>query len=175
MIDQTDATALADRTSAHRAARQEAVDTICATISLVEDGQPRHLSVRSQAGARSSMSPAAGTVAARGCPQAQHIIFEPDGAMLHPAAQSCWSPPQAGLDAYYKRMKRPRADEFDFAGVAWLGRTTPAQRPRSPRAALPQRAARRLLRRRRHQYLGLGQNAHQRTSSLAPAHVGAGR
>lgn len=87
---------------------------------------------------------------------AQHLIFEPAGAMLRlPPALLVTD--QAGVDAYYARIKAPRADDFDFRGVAWLAHkvdistAVSARAFRDVRGAAPSAA--------KHEFLGLGQNA----------------
>jgi CHAT domain-containing protein len=88
--------------------------------------------------------------------QASHLIFEPDGAMLKLPVNLLIAD-QAGVDAYLVRPKAGDADEFDFRGIAWLGRTMAvstsisARSFRDARAAPASGAAR--------QYLGFGKNA----------------
>lgn len=50
-----------------------------------------------------------------------NLIWEPDGALLQLPA-NLLPMEQAGVDAYLDRLKKPNADDFDFRGVAWLGR-----------------------------------------------------
>jgi CHAT domain-containing protein len=50
-----------------------------------------------------------------------NFIYEPDGALLQLPA-NLLPVQQAGVDAYVDRLKKPNADDFDFRGVAWLGR-----------------------------------------------------
>jgi len=85
-----------------------------------------------------------------------HLIFEPAGGMLRlPPALLVTE--QAGVDAYYARLKKPKADDFDFRGVAWLARKTDISTAVSARAfrdvrnTAPSAAT--------HEFLGLGQNA----------------
>ena len=85
----------------------------------------------------------------------RRLVFEPDGAMLR-------LPPnllvmnQASVDAYNARISQPGSDEFDFTGVAWLGRDRDVSTAVSPRAfrdirlAAPSQASA--------QYIGFGQN-----------------
>lgn len=88
--------------------------------------------------------------------QASHLVFEPDGAMLKLPVNLLIAE-QAGVDAYLARPKTSDADEFDFRGIAWLGRmmavstSISARSFRDARAAPASRAAR--------QYLGFGKNA----------------
>jgi CHAT domain-containing protein len=88
--------------------------------------------------------------------QASHLIFEPDGAMLKLPVNLLIAD-QAGIDAYLARPKASDTDEFDFRGIAWLGRrmavstSISARSFRDARAAPASRAAR--------QYLGFGKNA----------------
>ena len=86
---------------------------------------------------------------------ARHIIFEPDGAMLQ-LPLNLLITDQAGVDAYKARIAQPGADEFDFTGIAWLGRersVSTAVSLRSFRDArtVPASKATR-------QYVGLGEN-----------------
>lgn len=96
----------------------------------------------------------------------RHLIFEPDGPMLQ-------LPPnllvidQAGVDAYQKRIARPKSDEFDFRGVAWLGRDRDVSIAVSPRAFADVRAI--APSRGGMGYLGLGQNARPSLSPTAVA------
>ncbi|MGN3975007.1 CHAT domain-containing protein [Tsuneonella sp. SYSU-LHT278] len=85
-----------------------------------------------------------------------HLIFEPDGPMLQ-LPPNVLVTADKGVTAYKERMKNPRADEFDFTGVDWLGRGRKVSIAVSPRGFLdiralePSRAPR--------NYLGLGSNA----------------
>ena len=94
----------------------------------------------------------------------KHLVFEPDGAMLKLPINLLVTD-QAGVDAYTKRVARSSAEEFDFTGVAWLGRTVSvstavsARAFRDVRAVAPSRA--------KNQYLGLGQNTPATFSPLA--------
>ncbi|ARS26267.1 CHAT domain-containing protein [Sphingomonas sp. KC8] len=104
-----------------------------------------------------------------------HLIFEPAGGMLRlPPALLVTD--QAGVDAYYARLKKPKADDFDFRGVAWLARkadistAVSARAFRDVRGAAPSAA--------KHEFLGLGQNAPvspfvQLTSSRGVSSTGA--
>lgn len=86
---------------------------------------------------------------------AQHLIFEPDGAMLQLPVNLLVAD-AAGVDAYLKRVEDPQADTFDFRGIEWLGRrhavstAVTARNFRDARQTPASRAAR--------QYLGFGQN-----------------
>nr|WP_242653394.1 CHAT domain-containing protein [Sphingomonas jatrophae] len=106
---------------------------------------------------------------------AKHIVFEPDGAMLR-LPLSLLIGEQAGVDAYAARQKAKGADEFDFRGVAWLGRRADISTAVSARGfrdvrRLPPSAARR-------DYIGFGQNApvsaFARVNGLAPANAAPG-
>jgi len=87
--------------------------------------------------------------------QANHLIFEPDGAMLQ-LPPNLLITEQAGVDAYRARTSRPNADLFDMRGVAWLGAKHDISTSLSARAFRDVRAATRSAA--RNQYLGLGQN-----------------
>lgn len=87
---------------------------------------------------------------------AQHLIFEPDGAMLQLPVNLLIAE-QAGVDAYEARIAQPSGDEFDFRGIAWLGRdhavstALSARAFRDARAAAPSSAPQ--------SYIGFGDNA----------------
>jgi CHAT domain-containing protein len=95
----------------------------------------------------------------------QHLIFEPDGAMLQ-LPPNLLIADQAGVDAYLARTADPRADEFDFRGIDWLGRdhavstSVSARAFRDTRRTPPSTA--------RGQYIGFGDNA-PATSAIVPA------
>lgn len=86
----------------------------------------------------------------------QHLIFEPDGAMLQLPVNLLIAE-QAGVDAYEQRVAQPKGDEFDFRGIAWLGRdhavstALSARAFRDARAAAPSSAPQ--------SYIGFGDNA----------------
>ena len=87
-------------------------------------------------------------------PKLRHLVFEPDGALLQLPANLLIAD-QAGVDAYHKRVAAG-GDEFDFRGLAWLGRNEAISTALSPasfrdaRRAPPSKAGK--------AYLGLGQN-----------------
>jgi len=95
-----------------------------------------------------------------------HLIYEPDGPLLQLPANLLVMD-QASVDAYQARQKQPKADEYDFRGVAWLGRDRDITTAVSPRSFLDIRAV--PPSRAHHVYLGLGSNAPPRmtTSFLA--------
>jgi CHAT domain-containing protein/tetratricopeptide (TPR) repeat protein len=143
--------ATAYRTAISSSTLDKAVSKLRDSISVVEDGQqltyPFELA-RARALYRALFDPVAGQLAS-----AQHIIFEPAGAMLKLPLNLLVTDDQsvAAYDA------RKGTDEFDFRGVAWLGRDRDISTAVSARAfrdvrAVP--ASRAPL-----EYLGLGQNA----------------
>lgn len=89
-------------------------------------------------------------------PQATHIVFEPDGALLKLPINLLVTD-DASVAAYKGRLAGPNADEYDFRGIAWLGRSAQistsvaASAFRDVRAARPSNGTR--------AYLGLGENA----------------
>jgi CHAT domain-containing protein len=99
-------------------------------------------------------------------PKARHIVFEPDGALLKLPINLLVTD-DASVDAYKARMAGKDADEYDFRGTAWLGRTTQistsvaASAFRDVRAARPSNGSR--------SYLGLGENAPVGTASPGAA------
>jgi CHAT domain-containing protein len=101
----------------------------------------------------------------------KHMIFEPDGAMLR-------LPPgllitnRAGVDAYLVRARQNTANEFDFRGIAWLGRTTAISTAVSARSFAEARGA--PVSAAARPYLGFGSNAPANAQMLSPQNV-AGR
>jgi CHAT domain-containing protein len=89
-------------------------------------------------------------------PNARHIVFEPDGALLKLPINLLVTD-DASVAAYIARQNQRDADEYDFRGTAWLGRKTQvstsvaASAFRDVRAARPSGGSR--------AYLGLGENA----------------
>ncbi|WP_156681145.1 CHAT domain-containing protein [Sphingomonas profundi] len=86
----------------------------------------------------------------------KNLVFEPDGPMLQ-LPPTLLVTEQAGVDAYAARLAKPKADAFDFRGVAWLGRDRDVTTAVSPRSFVDVRAiapSRGTL-----AYLGLGHNA----------------
>ncbi len=86
---------------------------------------------------------------------ATHLIFEPDGAMLR-LPPNILVMDQAGVDAYRARVAASIDNEFDFRGLAWLGRDRDVSTAVSARAFSDVRAT--PPSRARGQYLGFGQN-----------------
>ncbi len=85
----------------------------------------------------------------------QHLVFEPDGAMLRLPANLLVMDDES-VNAYAQRVEDPDADPYDFRGTAWLGRAmqvTTAVSPSSFRDVRSARASNATGR-----YLGLGQN-----------------
>jgi CHAT domain-containing protein len=92
----------------------------------------------------------------------KHLIFEPDGAMLRLPANLLVMD-QASVDAYQPRAASADT-EYDFRGVAWLGRDRDISTSVSPRAfaqlrnAPPSRGIK--------EYLGLGENTPPSAAAL---------
>lgn len=88
-------------------------------------------------------------------PGIRHLIFEPDGPLLKLPANVLVTE-KAGVEAYAERQKQDNPDEFDFTGVAWMGRdrmvstAVSAQSFVDVRKLAPSKASR--------TYLGVGQN-----------------
>ena len=86
----------------------------------------------------------------------QHLIFEPDGAMLQLPVNLLIAR-QDGVDAYLARIANPKADEFDFRGIAWLGRNRAVSTALSAKAFRDARQAPASAA--THSYIGFGENA----------------
>jgi len=94
--------------------------------------------------------------AAAQLPTVKHLIFEPDGAMLRLPIDLLVTDADS-VSRYKARTADANADQFDFTGTKWLGRTTMVSTAVAARAfrdvrALPVSGA-------TAQYLGFGQNA----------------
>jgi len=124
------------------------------TISTIENGQSMTYPF-DVALARSLYSDLFEPVAQR-LSGVQHLIFEPDGAMLTLPVNLLIAD-QAGVDRYLARAADPNADEFDFRGIEWLGRQHAVSTAVSARSfrdtrRTPASAA-------KQQYIGFGDNA----------------
>jgi CHAT domain-containing protein len=147
-------TAAAFRIGATPAELERQVDALRATISTVENGQ--QLTYPFDVALSRRLYEALFSPVAERIGSVRHLIFEPDGALLRLPINLLVA--EAGdADAYLRRAAaRPEA-EFDFRGIAWLGRdrdiSTAVSAPafRDVRRAAPSRAA--------SAYLGFGQNA----------------
>jgi CHAT domain-containing protein len=86
----------------------------------------------------------------------RHLIVEPDGPLLQ-LPLSVLVTDAASVSRYRAAQAQPGADEFDFRGVAWLGRDRQISTAVSPRSFLDVRAV--PASRASQVYLGLGGNA----------------
>jgi len=89
-------------------------------------------------------------------PKARHIVFEPDGALLKLPINLLVTD-DASVAAYQQRQTQKGADEYDFRGTKWLGRTTQVSTSVAASAFRDVRASRPSDGKRA--YLGLGENA----------------
>ncbi len=85
----------------------------------------------------------------------EHLIFEPDGAMLRLPANLLVMD-DASVTGYMARTADPEEDAYDYRGTAWLGRAMQVSTSVSPTAFRDVRGAR--LSDAMNAYLGLGQN-----------------
>ena len=142
--------ATAYRTAISSRQLDDAVDALRDSISMVEDGQqltyPFDLA-RARQLYVGLFGPVAGPLAG-----AQHIIFEPAGAMLK-LPLNLLVADDASVARYKEQAKR---DEFDFRGVAWVGRDRDISTAVSARAFRDVRAA--PASKAPIEYLGLGEN-----------------
>jgi CHAT domain-containing protein len=142
------------------------------TISIVENGQnmtyPFDVKLARELH-RDLFEPVATRLAA-----APHLIFEPDGAMLQ-LPPNLLITEQEGVDRYLARTADPSADEFDFRGIAWLGRSHAVSTSVSARAFRDTRSTPASTATR--QYIGFGDNTPASgafTRASATRAVGAG-
>jgi CHAT domain-containing protein len=85
----------------------------------------------------------------------RHLMFEPDGAMLK-LPLNLLTGDRAGIAAYHRGVERGGRDQFDFTGIAWLGRNTRVSTALS--AATFRDARRAPASHAGKTYLGLGEN-----------------
>lgn len=88
-------------------------------------------------------------------PKARHIVFEPDGALLKLPINLLVTDNES-VAAYKARLVGKDADEYDFRGTAWLGRSAQISTSVAAAAFRDVRAARASAGKRA--YLGLGEN-----------------
>lgn len=101
-------------------------------------------------------------------PKLRHLVFEPDGALLKLPVNLLVTD-DASVAAYQARMKQKGADEYDFRGTRWLGRSTQISTSVGPSAFRDVRAARPSDGKRA--YLGLGENTPIGTASPGASRV----
>ena len=130
------------------------VDAIRATIALIRDGQT--VTQPFDAAAARALYVALAGPAAADLPRAQHLIFEPDGAMQR-LPVTLLIDEQAGVDRYLARAGARGGDAYDLTGVDWLGRHAMVSTALSARAFRDLRTT--PASQARETYLGFGQNA----------------
>ena len=130
------------------------VDALRDTIAKVENGEiltfPFDVALAHQLYS-ALFEPVAGEIAA-----VRHLIFEPDGALLRLPANLLVTQ-RPGVDAYLARAKGGAEGEFDFTGIAWLGRDRDISTAVSARAFRDVRQVARSGA--ANEYIGFGQNA----------------
>ncbi len=149
--------ATADSARAYRAgidpeALGVAVDQLRATIAYVENGQTLTFPF-DIAKARELYVALMGPVADQLQP-IEHLIFEPDGAMLRLPANLLVMD-DASVERYTERVAQG-GDEYDFTGTSWLGRDVRITTTVSPSAFRDVRKAPRSTAIR--EYIGFGEN-----------------
>nr|WP_281501154.1 CHAT domain-containing protein [Erythrobacter sp. F6033] len=129
------------------------VDILRASISSIENGRyvTYPYEVReARALYKSLFDPIAGELA-----NIDHLIFEPDGAMLRMPVDILVAD-DASVDRYEARMDDPDADPFDFTGVNWMAKSMNVSTAVSAQAFVDSRKVERSKAAR--QYLGMGKN-----------------
>ena len=101
-------------------------------------------------------------------PGLRHIVFEPDGALLKLPINLLVTDDES-VAAYQARMKAKDADEYDFRGTRWLGRSAQISTSVGPAAFRDVRASRPSDGKRT--YLGLGENTPIGTASPGASRV----
>lgn len=129
------------------------VDLLRASISSFENGQYVTYPFDIEA-SRSLYKALFGPVAER-LADIEHLIFEPDGAMLRLPINLLVTD-DASVSRYLERIERPDGDPFNFTNVHWLGSDTNISTAVSARSFADARAA--PVSKASRQYLGLGHN-----------------
>lgn len=88
-------------------------------------------------------------------PASNHIVFEPDGAMLKLPINLLVTDDES-VERYQAQLETPEGDDYDFRGVAWLGRASQISTSVAPTAFRDVRAAPASSASKA--YLGLGEN-----------------
>lgn len=129
------------------------VDMLRASISTMEGGRnvtyPFEVAIARKLH-KALLGPVAAEVAA-----ADHLIFEPDGAMLRLPIDILVAD-DGSVAKYEARLDAPGGDPFDFTGIAWLGRDKMVSTAVSAQAFVDARKVPRSSAAR--EYLGLGRN-----------------
>ena len=123
--------AMAYEVGASPAELERAVDKLRASIAINENGQivtfPFDL-----VAARELYVTLFAPVSER-LPGLQHVVFEPDGAMLRLPINLLVTD-DASVERYAARQTAPKSDEYDFRDTAWLGRNVDVSTAVSPAA-----------------------------------------
>jgi CHAT domain-containing protein len=157
----TPGTAQAWRIAASPAELERQVDALRATIAVEKDGHiltypfdvERAFDLYGQL-----FGPGEATM-----DRVEHLIFEPDGAMLR-LPPNLLITQRFGVDAYLAKARRPGDDGFDFTSIRWLGQdrdvstAVSARAFRDVRRAAASRAAK--------PYLGFGENAPPQSAAV---------
>jgi len=146
------------------AALDRIVDTIRASISVLENGQ--NVTYPFDIEAAQGLFGALFAPVADRLSQTRHLIFEPDGAMLRLPVNLLVAD-EASVTRYLARTEAPDADPFDFTGVKWLGRDLDISTAVSARAFADARLAPQSNA--SQQYLGMGKNQPMVPSTNAAA------
>ena len=145
--------ARAYKTDMSAADLEEQVDILRETISVFDGGQYSTFPFDIAAARdlyQSLFAPIAAEMA-----DADHIIFEPDGAMLRLPVDLLVTD-DASVARYEARLAQPDGDDFDFTGVNWLGKGRMVSTALSAEAFVQSRKVVRSPA--SQEYLGLGQN-----------------
>ena len=145
-----------------RAALEREVQALRDSIVRIENGRPVTDPFdldRSSALYQAALGPVKAELAG-----VRHLIVEPDGALLQ-LPLTLLVTDRSGVDRYKARIAQPGADEFDFRGVAWLGRDRQVSTSVGVRSFLDVRSVG--ASRANRIYLGVGGNAVPKARPLA--------
>jgi len=162
----TPGAAQAWKIAASAAELERQVDALRATIAVEEDGKilTYPFDVERAFGLYNQLlGPGAGTMG-----HVEHLIFEPDGAMLR-LPPNLLVTERTGIDSYLAKARRAGDDGFDFTSVRWLGRDRDVSTAVSARAFRDVRRA--AASRASKPYLGFGENAPPRSAAAEQSAV----
>lgn len=153
MVYITPSEALAYKVDATPDELEEAVRTIRESIAIADGGQVLTFPFDLQT-SRDLYKRLFAPVADR-LPGRQHIVFEPDGALLKLPINLLVTDDES-VDRYQEQLAGEDGDDYDFRGVAWLGRNSQISTSVAPTAFRDVRAAPASSGTKA--YLGLGEN-----------------
>ena len=143
------------------------VDMLRSSISALEGG--RYVTYPFEVALARDLHKALFAAVADRIAAADHLVFEPDGALLRLPVDILVAD-DASVEKYLARSGAPDGDPFDFTGIAWLGRDKMVSTAVSAQSFVDARKAPRS--KAASEYLGMGRN--QPIGAVLPASTRSG-